>query len=189
MGTFALINTRIASPIIRRQDFDTAPQLAEEKGLKWIPDSPPAFNSKKETRTQTSPVPVDAEEVPYVVSDIPLDDIKAKRKAEATAKRKAVVSAGVVVGESVVTADDTDQSKMTGAVVSLDKGYITAPLKWKASDTFVSIDAATLDAIGEAVAQKVEAGYAREAALWTAIDACDTADEVLAVDLTEGWPS
>jgi len=68
MSRFALIDTVTPSPIIKRLSFEGAPpELPAAKGLRWIPDNPPAFSPATQALQDPAAVPVDAEEVPYTV--------------------------------------------------------------------------------------------------------------------------
>lgn len=157
----------------------------------WLPESVEGYEPfNPETQNRAGPVyTVEANRVvsTYTVADKPLDEAKAARKAALSLKRKAVEIAGINFGGAHVTTDDIDQSKVTGASVSADKGYISLPLEWKTGSGFVQLDAPTISALSAAVAQHVEGCFAREKALSDEIDACQTVAEVAAVDFDAGW--
>jgi len=82
---YGLINTQTPAPLIKIKDFPLSEQpiLSPQKGLKWIPDNAPVYNSRTQTLTLVSPVPVDATEVPYAVQYKPNTDIFKLIKNEA----------------------------------------------------------------------------------------------------------
>jgi len=101
------------------------------------------------------------------------DRIKARRNA-------ALVTGTTVAGMSIAT-DDTSQSRITGAAlaVTIDP---EATVQWKTGAGFVTLDAAQVIAVAQAVRAHVQACFDREAALLAALEA----DE--AYDIDAGWP-
>lgn len=163
------------------------------KALGWLPQEVVGFTPfDPETQDRTGPVnEVQSDKVvsTYTVADKSLADVKAARKAELAALRYEKEIGGVSVFGTVVATDRPSQAMLTGAKASLDAGFITGPIDWKAESGFVQIDATTLGAIAEAVAVHIQACFTNEAALAAQIDACESVSEVRAVDLSAGWAS
>ena len=188
MGTYALIRTDAPSAIVRRQDFDQAPELSENKPLKWISDDPPTFSPAKQTCTQTTPVPVDATEVPYVVADIPLADIKAtalSKLYEAFDVRGRFLIADYPSTETMTWDQQVRAARAYQAEPSGDNSYLedmcledetVADL----ADLILANSATYLEASGALIKNR--------RVLEAAIEACETADDVLAIDVSAGWP-
>jgi hypothetical protein len=187
MTIYALISTVTPGPVIRRNTFDAKPDPNPTKGLAWIEDNPPPFDSEIETRTESQAIPVDATEVPYTVTAKSLATIKAARKAQVAQRRWVAEVGGVTVGGMTVATDRESQAMVMGASKALGDGLIEAPINWKAGDTFVQLDAPTLTAIAAAVAGHVQACFTNEKALCAAVDACETVAAVLALDIEAGW--
>ena len=82
---YGLINTQISAPLIKIKNFTEGeqPPLLAQKGLKWIPDNVPAYNSRTQTLTQVSTIPIDAAEVPYTVKYQPNTNVFKLIKNEA----------------------------------------------------------------------------------------------------------
>lgn len=116
-----------------------------------------------------------------------LSDLKDIRKAQLAATRYEHEIGGLTLNGVAFGTDREDQAMVTGALVAFDAGAITE-IKWKSADGFVTLDATAFVAVATAVADHVQACFSNEANLVTSIDACETANEVLAVDLDSGWP-
>jgi|DEB19_MinimDraft_3_1074340.scaffolds.fasta_scaffold02392_10 hypothetical protein len=179
---YALISTVSPGPVLKRGSEFV--QLAEAKGLKWVPDNPPSFDAAKQTRTESASIPVDADEVPYAVADIPLDELRASRKAYIAAKRYEAEIGGVTLNGIHIGTDREDQAMITGASVAFSSGAISS-LKWKSQAGFVTLDAQTFGAVASAVATHIQDCFTTESELSADIDAATTAEDILAVD----WPA
>lgn len=127
------------------------------------------------------------------VEEIPLDEIKASRKAEATERRKVERDRGVVIGgnrwhSDKGSADDISTAVAMARLYEAGQGEGTFKTSWKTADGFVTATLSDLLAAGLAVGGFVQACFAREAALFAEIDAAETAEDVIAISLDDGWP-
>ena len=105
---------------------------------------------------------------------------KAAKKAEIAAVRYAAEIAGVTVGGVVVRTDRESQALITGAALKAtqDGSYSCT---WKAESGFVTLDAATIIAVADAVRTHVQGCFDLEAAKCAQIDAAQTVEDVEAV--------
>ena len=113
----ALISTVTPGPVIKRGEYV---ELSPQKGLKWIPDNPPSFNSAKQTCSESSSVPVDADEVPYTVENIPLATLKARKKVELRAQFEAR-------GQSLVSAYAPSERETWAEQAKAAEEYVANP--------------------------------------------------------------
>jgi hypothetical protein len=123
------------------------------------------------------------EVVEYVelpVNETPLEVVKAQKKSEIAAARYAAEVGGVTVNGMAIDTSRESQALVTGAALAatLDPAYTC---RWKTAGGFVTLDAATVLAVAQAVRAHVQACFDREAELAAAIDAAETAEEVQAV--------
>jgi hypothetical protein len=103
-------------------------------------------------------------------------------KAQVEARRDEAIAAGIVIDGLPVQTDDISQQRITGAALaaSLDP---TLEVRWKVGNgAFVTLDAASVIAIAQAVRAHVQACFDREADLRDAIDAGE------APDVESAWP-
>lgn len=121
----------------------------------------------------TPPVPTLAEE-------------KADKKAALAAKRYAVEAGGITVGQTPVKTDRETQAILTGArtLAKEDPAY---SVNWKTPGGFVTMDAATIIAVADAVAAHVQACFDNEMNITAQIDAAADVAAVRAIDLEAGW--
>ena len=110
-----------------------------------------------------------------------LDEAKAGKKAEIAAARYAAEIAGVAVGGVVVRTDRESQALITGAALKAtqDAAYSCT---WKSESGFVTLDAATIIAVADAVRTHVQGCFDLEAAKCAQIDAAQTVEDVEAVE-------
>ena len=94
---YGLISTAAPGRVIRRQDFGADTPPVQDDGTKWVPDTPPIFDDTKQTRSNVAEIPVNATEVPYVVTDIPLERLRGVRRELVEKARYAVEAEGIVV--------------------------------------------------------------------------------------------
>lgn len=98
------------------------------------------------------------------------------------ARRNAALASGTEVAGIAVHTDDLSQQRIVGAALAASLDPATT-VNWKVVDgTFVTLDAATILAVAQAVRAHVQACFDREAALLTALDA--GAEH----DIDDGWP-
>ncbi|MBP2310158.1 DUF4376 domain-containing protein [Azospirillum melinis] len=122
------------------------------------------------------------------VEPIPLDELKAARKAVATDLRWQKETAGILINGMQVATDDRSKTLILGKRAKGRENPDMA-FRWKAaSGAWVELTGAQIIAIADAVADHVQACFDREGDLHDAIDAAETAEAVLSVDIHAGWP-
>ena len=110
-----------------------------------------------------------------------LDEAKAAKKQEIASARYAAEIAGVTVGGVVVRTDRESQALITGAALKATQDG-TYSCTWKAESGFVTLDAATVLAVADAVRTHVQTCFDAEAAKCALIDAAQTVEDVEAVE-------
>jgi len=110
---------------------------------------------------------------------------KEQLAAYAADKRWRVETAGIMVGGVPVATDDRSKIMIIGARVKAnsDPDFTT---EWKTPAGFVTIDAATITAISDAVQAHVAACFAAEAAILAEIEG-ETITETAEIDAAD-WP-
>ena len=96
---------------------------------------------------------------------------------------------GMVFMGFPLATDGTSQTKYIGAAMAaqIDPALV---IHWKCADgSFVSIDAAAILGIAQAVRAHVQACFDREAELAASINSQTTVPAIAAVDITGGWPT
>jgi hypothetical protein len=128
----------------------------------------------------------------WTIAPIPLAEIKATRKAAATAKRYEVETGGITMAATVIRTDRESQGLINGAYGlardMLAGGVPAAPIDFKGADGWAEIPPSVMVDIGRAVGLHVQACFRAERLLHEAIDAAKDAAAVLAVDIQAGWP-
>lgn len=107
--------------------------------------------------------------------------------AALAAKRWEVETGGIVVAGVPVKTDEDTQRKITGAYVQAFRDP-SFTVRWKLGPAqFITLDAATLLVIGDAVTAHIQSAFNNEAVIADQIvDAADWT-ELSAVDLDAGW--
>lgn len=104
-------------------------------------------------------------------------------------KRWQIETGGIVVGGVPVKTDRESASKLTAAYVKADRDANYSVQNWKVEEgVFVSLDATTIIATGDAVSAHVQACFDREAALTALILEAEDAAALDAIDIDLGWP-
>lgn len=106
---------------------------------------------------------------------------KAAKKAEIAAARYAAEIAGVTVGGFTVRTDRESQALITGAALKATQDA-TYSCTWKAESGFVTLNAATVLAVADAVRTHVQTCFDAEYAKCVLIDAATTVEDVEAVE-------
>jgi hypothetical protein len=91
-------------------------------------------------------------------------------KSYAAEKRFEVETGGITVGDAQVATDRESQAMISGAFAYVQQNP-DAAIKWKGENGFVTLDAAAVTAIADAVGAHVQACFAKEADVAAAIDA------------------
>ncbi len=155
----------------------------------WLPDSPPVI-TKYQSVIRTEPVPPEATEIEYVVSDLPLEQAKAVCKAEVDVLKFQKIQVPVVYNGNNYDSDPTSLSNLTATVAIINAGSTLPPgFTWRDADNNdVSLDAAGVIALADVMFNRVNDCYN---ASWThknAINALTTTADVAAYDMSSGWP-
>lgn len=117
----------------------------------------------------------------------PLADLKLEKLAALAAKRWQVETGGIVVGGAAIATDRDSQSLIDGAYAGALRHPDTI-IKFKGVDGWVTLDAATMIAICDAVFFHVQACFAREEALASVISVAIDQAAIEAIDIDAGWP-
>lgn len=123
----------------------------------------------------------------YPAKSIPVADRKSAMLAHLAAKRWAVETGGISLGQITVPTDRDTQSIVDRAVKAFGDGDITGAIDFKTPEGFVQIDEATMRAIKATGAQHIQACFSREAALAAAINAASSHAGLDAIDIDAGW--
>jgi Domain of unknown function (DUF4376) len=124
-----------------------------------------------------------------VVVDARLEAAKtAKRAALADYRWQREVAGMSFMGVPLAT-DAISQTKYIGAVIAAQiDPQVT--IRWKAaSGAFLTLDAATIIGVAQAVRAHVQSCFNRESDLVDLINSQTTVPAIEAVDITQGWPS
>lgn len=150
------------------------------------------FDSITHRRAETYTDTIDPERNRIVrvwgLEPIPLDEVKAARKAAATALRWEKEVAGILIDGVPVATDDRSKTLILGKRAKARENP-DMTFRWKAaSGEWVDLTGAQIIAIADTVADHVQACFNREGELHDLIDAAEMAEAVLAVDIATGWP-
>ena len=98
-------------------------------------------------------------------------------KRRMATERWRVETGGIMVGDTFINTDRDTQSKLTAAriVAKEDRTYT---VQWKLQSGFVTLDAAQVIAMADAVRAHVQAAFDKEAVLVAQIDAATTHDDL-----------
>lgn len=117
-----------------------------------------------------------------------LEQARADKLAAAAERRWRAEIGGALVGNMPVKMDAVSTAKITAAYVQA-KANPAFTVNWKVDTAmFVTLDAATIIAIGDAVTAHVQACFDREMVLATAIMLAPDINGLDAIDLETGWP-
>lgn len=87
-----------------------------------------------------------------------------------------------------ITLDDSTQRRISGAIQYVNLSG-TPSVRWQvARGTFIDLSSDDLRALGVAAGAHVQACFANAETLSGLIEAAQTENELLAIDLNEGWP-
>jgi hypothetical protein len=177
--------------IVRRQSFDgSAPQLAPEKGLRWVDDDMPTWDSATQ-RPPRAVEPVTGDAVEYVVEAIPLAVKQAEVIAAADRKAKTVRDA-VVANISAAEMASWPIKRAEGLAYQASANAADAPnLALEAQARGVTLADLVAKVINKsAMLSALEAAIAgRCGALQDAARAATTVAELAAIDIEAGWPA
>lgn len=120
-----------------------------------------------------------------------IEELKAAKLMDLAECRWRHECGGTIVGGLPILTDRESRAILTGAVVNA-KDDPAFTVRWKVgAGQFVTLDAATIVAIGNAVTAHVQACFNREDTLTSEIQAAFEAEDpaaLEAVDIEAGWP-
>jgi hypothetical protein len=117
-----------------------------------------------------------------VIKVLSQQEYKSLVKAEIKERRDKVIEAGTTVNGINIATDDVSQQRITGAALAATVDPSTT-VRWKLpDDSFVTLDAAQVIAIAQAVRTHIQACFDREAELLEALNSGQS------YDLNAGWP-
>ena len=110
-----------------------------------------------------------------------LAELKTAKKAELARARYSAETGGITLSGVTIRTDRGSQALITGAALAAtqDPDYSVV---WKAEGGFVTLSAEQIKAAAQAVRAHVEACFAREAELSSAVDAAKSAKAVRAIE-------
>lgn len=122
---------------------------------------------------------------------VPLDQLRDDMLDRLAGRRWIAETGGVIVGGAPIKTDRESQAVLTGAFVQASSNPAFT-VRWKVGRAmFVTLDAATILSIGNAVTSHVQACFNREDELTDEILAAHAAEDreaLEAIDLDAGWP-
>lgn len=126
--------------------------------------------------------------VPDVLDEDGLNAQRDLKLAALAAKRWEVETGGITLpGGLFIKTDEDTQRKITGAYVQAVRNPAMT-VRWKvAPAAFVTLDAATIIMIGDAVTAHIQAAFDHESNLADIIVAAADWSELSAVDINAGW--
>jgi hypothetical protein len=106
---------------------------------------------------------------------------QAAKLAEIAAARWKAETDGITVNDMTIDTSRESQALVTGAALAatLDPDYTC---QWKTASGFVTLNAAAVVAVAQAVRAHVQACFDREAALAAVVEAAETVEEVQAIE-------
>lgn len=104
-----------------------------------------------------------------------LEDLKAAKREEIAAARYNAEISGITLSGAEIRTDRQSQALITGAALAATAD-VDYSVTWKAVNGFITLSAAQIIAVAQAVRAHVEACFTREAALQELIEAAETAE-------------
>lgn len=115
--------------------------------------------------------------------------VKAAMLAALASRRYDAEIAGTTVGGVPLATDRATRSILTAAYVKASQDSEFAIPNWKvANGVYVTLDAATIIAAGDAATAYVQLCFDNEVALSAQIEAAEDFEALAAIDLETGWP-
>ena len=108
--------------------------------------------------------------------------------AVAASKRWTVQSGGITLNGAQIDTSTDSLALITGAIESLERGWTTAPIRFKAKNAWLDLSLVDLQGAAAAVSQHVQNCFSAEAAVVTKINN-DTYTTVAAVNGASEWPA
>ena len=129
-----------------------------------------------------------ADEIAAVSASVPIERARAG-KLDALAALRWEKTQTMTYDGVVTPSSDVAVAYLTGAVVAIQTRVPPPTVNWKLGPgEFRTWDLAALVAFGQAMRDHIQACFDNEQTLATAIAVAQTSAEVMAIDLTTGWP-
>lgn len=118
-----------------------------------------------------------------------VDDLKKLIKQKLANRRWEVETGGVSVDGFTYATDRESQTKYTAISIAISRADPTTwSINWKTSNgVFVTLNASQMENVINLVLRHVEQSFNHEALKVQEIDACTTVQELLDVDINDGW--
>ena len=173
VGRKAVINeTTVESVILADDDFSLPDRI-----VATVPDGVPV------TRGWT----YDGEQ--FAAPEASVDSARLSKLVALAERRWQAETGGTTVGGVPIRTDRESTAKITAAYVQASANPAFS-VRWKVdTGIFVTLDAATIISIGDAVTAHVQACFDNEDVLTTAILAAEDLTALDAIDIESGWPS
>lgn len=114
---------------------------------------------------------------------------QASMRAAVRARRWQAETGGIVVAGAPIRTDEGSRGNITGAVALFDNDPTLTAIDFEAQPgIWVTLDEATMRAIGVAVGRHVQACFSHARALDEALAAATTDAALDAIDIEAGWP-
>ena len=123
--------------------------------------------------------------------DLPnVDTYKSYVKSNLANKRWQVETGGITIDNVGYATDRESQTKYTAVAVAISQADPnTWSIDWKTNEGFVQLNAQQMMVIVNIVMNHVQSSFTKESEFITAIDSSTTVNEVMAIDIENGWPS
>ncbi|MDR1008003.1 MAG: DUF4376 domain-containing protein [Campylobacteraceae bacterium] len=118
---------------------------------------------------------VDGKLIVKTTPEIPLEELKAQKKAEINAKKEAAEHADITYLNNVYQADADSQNKLTSAVLLCQAAGLTTYDWWTADNKRVTLSVAEIVGLGVTIAQRSSALVAKGREKKDAIDKANKA--------------
>lgn len=116
-----------------------------------------------------------------VATELTLAQAKADKLAAIKLHRQAKEAAGVMVGSVSIATDADSQSRIGGALASMQNGFLDQ-VEWKGENGWATLDLAAIKAVSQAVAKHVQSCFTWERGMCAQVDAATTIDQVNAIN-------
>jgi hypothetical protein len=127
---------------------------------------------------------------PPIPPEPTLEQLKEESLQTLAERRWAAEEAGTSLNGTTILTDRQTQAKLTAAYVKASQGDSYVIESWKfAPGVFITLNAQMIIAIADAVEAHVQACFHNEAVLSNQIVSAQTKEELLQVNINEGWPT
>lgn len=123
----------------------------------------------------------------YIVTDKPIETIKAELQAALAAYRLTIEEGGAAIpGGGKVLTSRADQSQLNSVYSTLAAGLVTS-IDWKSTGGWVSATLADVEPLARVSAIHVQSCFTAERRVSESLEAAETVDDVLAIDYKQAF--